>query len=101
MGDELNERVEALEREARRLRRWVLVPAAALVGVVAVAATGPPQEMTLRKLTIVDGEGKPRIVLKTAPGFPHLDLTDDATLTLFDHTGKQRIELATTRQIAA
>ena len=41
MGDELAERVEALEREARRLRRWALVLMAALVGVVAVGACGP------------------------------------------------------------
>ena len=59
MSDELRERVEALEREAKRLRRWVLVLGVALVGVVAIAASGP-QELTLRKLIIVDGEGNAR-----------------------------------------
>ncbi len=38
MGNELAKRVEALERKARRLHRWVLVLGAALVGCVASAA---------------------------------------------------------------
>ncbi len=64
MGDELAERVEALERKAERLRRWVLVLGAALVGCVAVGVS-QPQELTLRKLTIVDDDGKERITAGT------------------------------------
>ena len=71
MDDELAGRVEALEREARRLRRWVLVLAAALVGAVGVGASGP-QELTLRSLKIVDGEGRVRIGAAVIDGFASL-----------------------------
>ena len=71
MGDELSERAEALERDARRLRRWVLVLGAVLVGAVAVGAS-VPQEMTLRKLTIVDDDGRRRIVAGSESGIAYL-----------------------------
>ena len=50
MGSELADRVEALERAAKKLRRWVLVLGATLVGCVAVGVS-QPQELTLRRLT--------------------------------------------------
>jgi hypothetical protein len=88
MSDELSERVEALEREAKRLRRWALVLAAALVGVVAIGASGP-QELTLRKLTIVDAEGNARMVASAGPG------GEPAGLVYYDSNKKQRIMTGT------
>ena len=67
MGDEFAKRLEAVERKAERLRRWVLVLGAALVGCVTVGVS-QPQELTLRRLTIVDGEGKTRIIAGATSG---------------------------------
>jgi hypothetical protein len=81
MTDDLAARVEALERRASWLRRWVLVLSAALVSVAVAGASGP-KELTLRKLTIEDDKGKPRIVAG-------IDAGDG--LTFFDPDGKLRI----------
>ena len=43
MTDDLAARVEALERKASNLRRWVLVLSAALVGVGVAGASGPKE----------------------------------------------------------
>src|SRR6185436_16442618 len=87
----LAERVEALERKANSLRRLVLVLSAALVSVAiagACAASGP-RELTLRKLTIEDDNGKPRIVADTdSEG-------GIAALLFLDRNGKMRIDAGT------
>jgi hypothetical protein len=87
MRDDLAERVEALERKANWLRRWVLVLSAALVSVAVAGASGP-KELTLRKLTITDNDGKPRIVADT-------DSNGDAALNFWDRDGKLRIDAGT------
>jgi hypothetical protein len=85
---DLAERVEALERKARTLRRWVLVLSAALVGIGVAGASGP-KELTLRKLTIEDDNGKPRIVADTdSEG-------GIAALLFLDRNGKMRIDAGT------
>ena len=66
--DELTTRIDQLERQVRRNRRTVntlAVGLVALLGVFALGAATEPQELTLRKLTIVDAEGKERIVATT------------------------------------
>ena len=57
------ERIDRLEREIRRLRGWIFLLALALIATFALGATQcAPEEMTLRKLSIVDDQGNPRIV---------------------------------------
>ena len=93
MSNELAARVEALEGEAKKLHRWVLVLGAALVGCVAVGVS-QPQELTLRKLTIVDGEGRPRITAgATSSG--------TASLNHYDSDEKLRMSATTTSDGAA
>ena len=85
---DLAERVEALERKANGLRRLVLVLSAALVGIAVAGASGP-KELTLRKLTIEDNDGKPRIVADTdSEG-------GIAALLFLDRNGKMRIDAGT------
>ena len=56
---ESDDRMERLEREVRRLRTWTLVLAIALVAIFALGASqGTPDELTLRRLAIVDGDGR-------------------------------------------
>ena len=57
------ERFEQLERQVRRLRVIVLVMALGVAGVLLMGATSKPDELTLRKLIIVDAEGQERIVV--------------------------------------
>lgn len=65
---ETNDRVEHLEKEVRRLRTGMLILALALVIVVGLSARDrTPEELTVRKLTIVDAEGTKRIVAATYP----------------------------------
>lgn len=87
MGDSLAERVEALERKARWLRGWVLVLSVALIGLGIAGASGP-QELTLRKLTIEDSDGKPRILAHSDPnGLAELDFGDrDGKLRILAYT---------------
>jgi hypothetical protein len=72
-----NERFERLERQVRRLRGLVLVMAVGFAGVLLMGATGKPDELTLRRLAIVDAEGRERIVAETTPdgsaGVSHRD----------------------------
>ena len=79
---DVDNRIERLEREMRRLRGWILVLGIALVATFALGATqGTPDELTLRKLIIVDGDGKERIVAKTfSDGY--------ASLRQYDRKGK-------------
>ena len=82
---ETTDRLERLEREVRRLHRILLGLALVVPATLAVGATsGTPDEMTLRKLTIVDADGKERIVAATMPD-------GRATIKHFDRNGRQRI----------
>ena len=85
---EENERIERLEHEMRQLRGWILVLGIALVATFALGATqGTPDELTLRRLAIVDADGKERIVASTRPdGW--------ASIQHFDPDGKARIVAA-------
>ena len=84
---ESEDRIERLEREMRRQRGWILVLGIALVATFILGATqGTPDELTLRKLTIVDADGKERIVAMT-------DKLGSVRLVLYDNDEKQRIVL--------
>lgn len=87
---ESDNRMERLEREVRRLRTRTLVLAVALVATFALGATQcAPDELTLRKLTIVDEKGRKRIVAETT-------LPDTASLVHYDRDGNRRIDSTTT-----
>ena len=105
------ERFERLEQQVRRLRGLVMVMAAGIGGVLLLGATGKPDELTLRRLAIVDAEGRERIVAGTLrdgrAGVQHFD--PDANLRIsvgttpggtawvryFDREGKKRISAGT------
>ena len=82
---EMSNRIECLEREMRGLRGWILVLSIALVTTFALGATqGTPDELTLRRLAIVDYKGRERIVAMT-------EQYDSASLVHYDSNGKKRI----------
>ncbi len=86
---EADDRIERLEREMRRLRGWILVLGIALIAIFALGATRcTPDELTLRRLAIVDGDGKERIVAAT---------TSDGMTSIahYDSDGKMRIATST------
>ena len=83
-----DERFERLERQVRRLRGMVLVMAVGIGGVLLMGATGTPDELALRKLTIVDAEGRERIVAGT-------DSDGAASVQHYDREGKRRISAGT------
>jgi hypothetical protein len=112
MMSEANDRIERLEREMRRLRGWILVLGIALATTFILGATqGTPDELTLRKLVIVDSDGKERIVAGTnSIGLVGLVYTDSdgknrigvgtasdgsASLIHYDRDEKMRIAAAT------
>ena len=79
------DRIDLLERETRRLRGWILVLAIALVATFALGATQEtPDELTLRRLVIVDAGGKERIVASTFPD-------GQARVQHYDQDGNTRI----------
>ena len=85
------QRLEDLEREVRKLRRngrWQTVGLVGLLVGCAALGASQPQEITLRKLTIVDAEGTERIAAGTKPN-------GTANLVLLDREGKTRIVAAT------
>ena len=109
---EADERLEDLEREMRRLRGWIFVGGIALVTTFAWSVTREaPNELTLRRLAIVDGDGKERIVADTtsegAALLVHYDLDGKSRITAMtlpggsahllhhDSNGKKRIEMNT------
>jgi len=87
LSGDLAERVEALERKASWLQCWVVALTAALVGVAGACASGP-QELTLRKLTITDDKGKPRMTAST-------DESGVSELWFWDRDGMGRIMAGT------
>jgi len=91
----LEERVENLERENRRLRLTGIVVLTALSGTVLLGALRPQQIQTQIRASsfeLVDSEGRTRGFLgerKTATGEP----TGVATLALLDVNGTKQAEL--------
>ncbi|MBW2716903.1 MAG: hypothetical protein JRD03_12535 [Deltaproteobacteria bacterium] len=109
---EARERIQRLERDMRRLREGMLVLAIALIASFAWSVTrGTPDELTLRRLAIVDDDGKERIVAAARPegevGLSHYDAEGkvrirtgtnsegDASVQHFDPDGRQRISVGT------
>ena len=86
---ETNDRIERLEREVRRLQIGMLVLAVALAATCALGATqGTPDELKLRRLAIMDAEGKERVVASTTPD-------GIASIQHYDRDGKLRIGIGT------
>ncbi len=71
-------RVEALERENRRLKRVALLVAAALTALAAIGMSAPPTKtLDLEILRIVDAKGKARAVLGMGDDGPALAMLDE------------------------
>lgn len=87
----LTDRVEALERENRRLRRWGGLGVLALAVVVAAAWQSPAAEVVeTTELRLVDADGTLRARL--GPGDPE-DGGDGVTLSFADRTGQGSLSL--------
>lgn len=103
-------RIDALEQELRRLRRSTRVLTLLLLAtlaIFAIAAAGGPKDVTVRSLTVVDDQQRPRVQLFAAiegrTGLLLLDesrrtrlraITDsqsDVFLTLIDPQGVNRV----------
>ena len=86
---EANEEIRGLRREIARLR-WCV--AGVVLGVVALGLLGAGgsvhRELTVRKLTLVDDQGRSRVVL-----FAKAD--DMAGAAFLDPAGRNRIQIAT------
>ena len=106
------ERIQRLERDMRRLREGMLVLAIAMIATIAWSVMQATRdELTLRRLAIVDADGKERIVAATraegAAGLSHYDTAGkmrisagtnsegDASVQHFDAQGMQRINVGT------
>ncbi len=84
-----DDRIENLEQTVRRLRAGMLVLAAVLMGtflIVVILATR--EELTVRRLAIVDNDGKERIVAATTS-------SGEASLVHYDPEGEMRIDAGT------
>ena len=109
---EAKERIQRIERDMRRLREGMLMLAIALIATFAWSVMQATRdELTLRRLAIVDDEGRERIVAATRPegiaGLSHYDtegrmrisaatnLGGDASVQHFDPDGRQRINVGT------
>jgi hypothetical protein len=89
--EEETTRLQHLEQQVRRLRRTVnllSVGLLVLLGALTLAAASEPQELTLQKLTIVDTEGKGRIVAAALPD-------GRAAILHYDRDGEARIMTTT------
>ena len=117
MVDRLAQRVEALERQNRRLRAWATGLTGCLVVIVLLGAQARvPDVLITKMLKIVDQNGKPRIAVgvhETGHGMlvftdadgktPRLTLTVHANgveQALFDNNGKKRVELTADEEAA-
>ena len=106
------ERIQRLERDMQRLREGMLVLGIAMIATIAWSVTQATRdELTLRRLAIVDDDGNERIVAATRPkgeaGLSHYDTggtmriragtnpEGDASVQHFDPHGRQRINLGT------
>ena len=107
---ELAVRLDALEREVRRLRVGCGAMALVFAGALLLGAT-PSKELEVTKLTVVDAEGTKRFELATTPeGMAHFVARDpggndrlamvtgnegQAVLVAMDVMGKHRVALGT------
>lgn len=74
---ELVRRLEELERDNRRLKRFVVAGLAVAAAFCAVYASRPvPQTITAHEFDVVDSSGKVRESLYTVGGEPDIDLLD-------------------------
>jgi len=107
-----DEQVLRLEREVRSLKRWVLALSVIFAATLTIAATEEPQELTLRKLTLVDREGSMRIQTSGGSVWEFWDAEGDlrslmgtpldaASLSLYDRNGNARISIVADDQGSA
>jgi hypothetical protein len=84
-------RVRELEARVRRLTRVVAALAAGLAVAVltGMAQDGKPREITASRLTVVDDEGRPRVVIGPDPAGVER-ISRGAGLVLLDVTGNER-----------
>ncbi|MDX2170690.1 MAG: hypothetical protein SF182_26695 [Deltaproteobacteria bacterium] len=105
--ESLTRRLEALERQNRRLRSGGFVVVLVLLSATLLGAATRPTEIEVTKLTLVDAAGKPRAALAIAGGpglrfydpngIPRGGLSIDASgpsLAFSDADGTPRLELA-------
>jgi len=79
-------RIEALEKENRRLKRWGLVALVLATALGAIFATQlAPEKITAREFEVVDSSGKTRAQMGLMSGEPGI--------ILYDGQGEQRVEL--------
>lgn len=112
MDGEAGDRLTRLEQNVRSLKRCVFALGAAFVAAVSLAAAEDPQELTLRKLTLVDRDGNMRIQssggsvwefwdaegnLRSLMGVP----TGAVAISLFDAKGNERIAMVARDQGSA
>jgi len=64
-GGIMENRVEHLERQVRRLQGFLIAVAAISAAPLVIAATSHQEEMTLKKINIVDSQGRRRVVIGT------------------------------------
>lgn len=104
---DLETRLASLERSSRRWRAAAMAMATvALVGGMAAMQAAGPDELTLRKLTIVDAEGRQRVVV-SGSGLIFADEAEHPRIVLatldngaaavqhFDPEGRRRIAVGT------
>jgi hypothetical protein len=74
---ELNERLERLEKDNRRLKRVGMVAVLIAAGLGAIAATRPtPERITAHEVDIVGSRGNTRIILSASSNSPSIALVD-------------------------
>jgi hypothetical protein len=95
MGETNEQRIERLEQQVGRLRGLVLVVAVSLAAMtvaftwaVSPSTISTADDLTVRKLTVVDAEGIARLVLRT-------DQIGGAVFSISDRDGANRISVAT------
>jgi hypothetical protein len=82
------ERIAHLERSVAQLRMALMAGGVVLgAGLAFTVFGGAPAALSVRELSVVDAEGKPRIALSAATG--------EATLELLDRSGKVRLAQTT------
>jgi hypothetical protein len=87
---ELAARLSRLERSVTRWRALALVAAAAAGVALTAGALGPPGDLTVTSLTVVDKKGNDRIVLDT-----HGEAPEGADMQFLGAGGKTRLQIST------
>ena len=91
---ETEARLDRLERQVRRLRGLVVGVALALGVGLALVATTSPDELTVRRLSVVDDNEKSRFTVGT-------DSDGAAKMRIYDPNGKLRFAVGTDSDGAA